>query len=94
MEPILQQCFPDEALAAKELGMVSQTEDLLKILQSNVVAIKQRIDEALSRRNEAQNQYNRQKSERESLFNKFSEPDRLQFKGTFDMVQQQVHIQL
>lgn len=90
MEPILQECFPDEALAAKELGMVSQTADLMKILQNNAVTIKKRIDDALARRNEAQSQYNRQKTERETLFNKFSEADRLQFKGTFDMVQQQV----
>src|SRR4051812_8225235 len=94
MEPIIQQCFPDEALAAKELGFVSQKDDLLKVLQNNAATIKIRLDDSIMRKNDANQQFDRQNKERATLFNKFPQQERVQFQGTFDMIQQQVYYSL
>lgn len=86
---ILQQISPGEASTATELG--AQIEDLMKILENNVVTIKKKIEDALSRRNQAQNKFDRlATSMGEYLFRKSSGAEWLQMKETFDQIQHYV----
>jgi hypothetical protein len=78
------------AFSAFSVFFFDASGDLLKSLSSQIEALRKRLDEALGRQSDAVLQFEKQKAERQSLFNKFPHEDQLQFRGTFDMVQQQV----